>query len=85
MRRIDLYLGITKVILTVYENSDLPSRPTVTEAEHVAKRLRISRSKLYATALSQFLKQSGSCEVTERLNEVYVQEWRLSVKKNGNK
>jgi metal-responsive CopG/Arc/MetJ family transcriptional regulator len=48
--------------------------PLFAEAEQVAKRLRMSRSKLYATAIAQFLKQHGSREVTERLNEVYTQE-----------
>ena len=44
------------------------------EAEQVAKRLRLSRSKLYAIALAQFLKQQGAHGVTERLNEVYAKE-----------
>ena len=44
------------------------------EAEQAAKRLRMSRSKLYAIAIAQFLKQHGSREVTERLNEVYAKE-----------
>ena len=44
------------------------------EAEQVAKRLRISRSKLYASALAQFLKEHRSHGVTERLNEVYAEE-----------
>jgi metal-responsive CopG/Arc/MetJ family transcriptional regulator len=44
------------------------------EAEQVAKRLHMSRSKLYATAIAQFLKQHGSREVTARLNEVYAKE-----------
>ena len=48
--------------------------PLFAEAEQVAKRLRISRSKLYATAIAQFLKQYGSRSVTERLNEVYTNE-----------
>ncbi|MGH7965827.1 MAG: hypothetical protein ACRERD_29090 [Candidatus Binatia bacterium] len=48
--------------------------PLFAEAEQIAKRLRISRSKLYATAIAQFLKQHGSRDVTERLNEVYPQE-----------
>ena len=48
--------------------------PLFAEAEQVAKRLRMSRSKLYATAIAQFLKQHGSREVTERLNEVYAKE-----------
>lgn len=48
--------------------------PLFAEAEQVAKHLRISRSKLYATAIAQFLKQHGSRDVTERLNEVYAKE-----------
>ena len=44
------------------------------EAEQVAKRLRMSRSKLYATAIIQFLKEQRSRGVTERLNEVYKDE-----------
>ena len=44
------------------------------EAEQAAERLRMSRSKLYATAIAQFLKQHGSRAVTERLNEVYAEE-----------
>lgn len=48
--------------------------PLYAEAEQVAKRLRISRSKLYATAIAQFLKQHGARQVTERLNEVYAKE-----------
>ena len=48
--------------------------PLFVEAEQVAKRLRMSRSKLYATAIAQFLKQHGSREVTARLNEVYAKE-----------
>jgi len=42
------------------------------EAEQLAKRLRISRSKLYATALARFLKEHRSRDVTEQLNEVYA-------------
>lgn len=48
--------------------------PLFAEAEQVAKRLRMSRSKLYATAIEQFLKEQRSRGVTERLNEVYAKE-----------
>jgi metal-responsive CopG/Arc/MetJ family transcriptional regulator len=48
--------------------------PLFAEAEQVAKRLRISRSKLYATALAQFLNEHRARGVTERLNEVYAKE-----------
>lgn len=40
-------------------------------AEAAARRLRVSRSKLYATAISEFLNRQQGNAVTERLNEVY--------------
>jgi predicted transcriptional regulator len=41
-------------------------------AEVAARRLRVSRSKLYATAISEFLNRQQGSAVTERLNEVYA-------------
>ncbi len=40
-------------------------------AEAAARRLRVSRSKLYATALADFLERQQSATITERLNEIY--------------
>ena len=40
-------------------------------AEAAARRLRFSRSKLYATAIAEFLERRQTDAVTERLNEVY--------------
>ena len=40
-------------------------------AETAASRLRISRSQLYATALSEYLDRQRQSAITERLNEVY--------------
>jgi metal-responsive CopG/Arc/MetJ family transcriptional regulator len=40
-------------------------------AEVAARRLQVSRSQLYATAISEFLNRRQSGAVTERLNEVY--------------
>ncbi len=40
-------------------------------AEAAARRLRVSRSKLYATALADFLERQQSGVITERLNEIY--------------
>ena len=40
-------------------------------AEAAARRLRVSRSQLYATALSEFLNRQQRNAVTERLNAVY--------------
>ena len=41
------------------------------QAEAAAKKLRISRSKLYSTALSEYLERKRSKSVTERLNAYY--------------
>ena len=40
-------------------------------AEATARRLRVSRSELYAKALAEFLKVRQEGSITERLNEVY--------------
>ena len=42
--------------------------------EHLAKQLGISRSQLYANALSAYLSERGAAAVTARLNEVYASE-----------
>ena len=63
-------------------------------AEAAARRLRVSRSQLYATALSEFLDRNQNDTVIKRLNEIYsrrpakvhpaLQRAQLkSVKKNG--
>jgi len=41
------------------------------KAERAARNLRVSRSSLYATAISEFLDRRQAGAVTERLNEVY--------------
>lgn len=47
-------------------------------ADTLAKRLRVSRSRLYATALAEFLAKHRGRKVTERLNAVYgAEESRL--------
>jgi len=47
-------------------------------AEALGKRLRVSRSRLYATALSEFLAKHQGRKVTDRLNQVYgAEESRL--------
>jgi metal-responsive CopG/Arc/MetJ family transcriptional regulator len=40
-------------------------------AEAAARRLRVSRSELYARAIAEFLKGLEANKITERLNEVY--------------
>lgn len=41
-------------------------------AETLSKRLGVSRSRLYATALADFLAKHRGRKVTERLNAVYA-------------
>jgi predicted transcriptional regulator len=41
------------------------------QAEATARRLRLSRSRLYAKAIAEFLERQRGQAVTERLNEVY--------------
>jgi metal-responsive CopG/Arc/MetJ family transcriptional regulator len=43
-------------------------------AEAIAKRLRVSRSRLYATALSEYLARVQSENVTSQLNKIYFEE-----------
>ena len=43
-------------------------------AENLGKRLGISRSRLYATALADFVAKHQDRKVTERLNAVYATE-----------
>lgn len=40
-------------------------------AEETAKRLRVSRSELYARAIAEFLDHAPDSGVTELLNQVY--------------
>jgi metal-responsive CopG/Arc/MetJ family transcriptional regulator len=40
-------------------------------ADELAERLEVSRSQLYARALSVYVAQHGTSDVTERLNAVY--------------
>jgi len=43
-------------------------------AERRAHRLGVSRSKLYADALEEFLKVDRDAEITAKLNEIYGNE-----------
>jgi metal-responsive CopG/Arc/MetJ family transcriptional regulator len=43
-------------------------------AESLGKRLGVSRSRLYATALADFLAKHRGRKITERLNAVYAVE-----------
>ena len=45
--------------------------PLFHSAERLAKRLKVSRSALYATAVADYVAQHHRNSVTARLNEVY--------------
>lgn len=62
--------GITLVIHTMKTAVSVPD-DLFRQAEDAARRLKMSRSKLFSTAISEFLQRQQSNAVTERLNEVY--------------
>jgi metal-responsive CopG/Arc/MetJ family transcriptional regulator len=43
-------------------------------AEAAARKLKISRSQLYATAIAEFLERRQTSKITERLNRIYAKE-----------
>lgn len=43
-------------------------------AETAARKLHMSRSQLYATALREFLEKRRSSKITEHLNRIYSNE-----------
>jgi metal-responsive CopG/Arc/MetJ family transcriptional regulator len=43
-------------------------------ADALAKRLGVSRSELYATAVAEYLAKHQDAKVTERLDQVYTQQ-----------
>jgi metal-responsive CopG/Arc/MetJ family transcriptional regulator len=43
-------------------------------ADALAEEMGVSRSKLYATAVAEFVAKHRSTDVTARLNEVYAEE-----------
>jgi metal-responsive CopG/Arc/MetJ family transcriptional regulator len=48
--------------------------PIFSAAEVFARRLRVSRSQLYAQAIEEYLDKRHDASITERLNAVYAQE-----------
>ena len=48
--------------------------PVFHAAESAAKRLGISRSELYATALADYLKKYDDAQITAKYNEIYSEE-----------
>ena len=46
--------------------------PIFQAAERVSRRMRVSRSRLYAKAVEAYVKQHGDDDITEQLNKVYA-------------
>lgn len=44
------------------------------QADAAARKMRISRSRLYATAITEFLERRRTKNITERLDKVYSSE-----------
>ena len=52
--------------------------PLFNSAERVARRLHVSRSRLFSNELSQYIGQVEHRDVTERLNAIYGNDVSLS-------
>ncbi len=48
--------------------------PVFRAGEHMARQLKLSRSELYAKALSAYVGSRGAVAVTAKLNEIYAGE-----------
>lgn len=48
--------------------------PIFHQAESVAKRLGVSRSELYAKALTEYLRKYNNEQITAKFNEIYAEE-----------
>jgi metal-responsive CopG/Arc/MetJ family transcriptional regulator len=63
---------MTSVILFPMKTAVSIPDPVFNAAEELAAHLGVSRSQLYARALSEYLEDRLDRRVTERLNEVYA-------------
>lgn len=62
------------VILLVMKTAISLPDPLFAAADHLARRLGVSRSELYATAIEEYLRAHRDDAVTEALNRVYGEE-----------
>ena len=67
-------MGITRVILFFVKTAISIPDKVFRSAETLAKRLGISRSELYSTAIAEFLSKHQGRYVTARLDAVYAEE-----------
>jgi metal-responsive CopG/Arc/MetJ family transcriptional regulator len=66
--------GITSVVLLHMKTTISLPDDLFRLAERAARQLKMSRSQLYAAALSEFLERRQTKRVTGRLNAIYSQE-----------
>ncbi len=64
----------TKVILMDMKTAISLPDDVFRKAEKLARRLRLSRSRLYAEALREYIARRDEREITRRLNAVYAHE-----------
>lgn len=67
LRKMKYNLSYTRTVKTAVSVPD----PLFRRAEAEARRMRVSRSQLYATALAEFLEKRDDDAITEQLNKVY--------------
>jgi predicted transcriptional regulator len=48
--------------------------PLFKAADKLARRMRVSRSRLYSVAIERFVQAHDDAAITAKLNEVYAQE-----------
>lgn len=53
------------------------------DAEHLVKQLGVSRSKLYARAVSEFVQAHDDQRITDQLNRVYEQNAEVGPEDNA--
>lgn len=66
--------GITRVILIGVKTAISLPDDLFRMAEATARRLKVSRSELYAKAIAEYLKLQQDTAITERLNDVYSRQ-----------
>ena len=64
-------MGITLVILSAVKTAISIPNETFEAAEQYARRLGLSRSELYATAVAEYLARHRAAGIRERLDAVY--------------
>ena len=71
-KRRPCHASITLVILACMKTAVSIPDAVFSQAEKAARRLKMSRSKLYATALAAFLEEQQAEDLTARLDAVYT-------------